>query len=107
LVISMGVKQKMNTEWFQSFVEAVRRKSLSRAAKALNLSQPALSKHIRHLEQDLDVVLFHRTSAGSELTEAGERFYNRIVPVIDELNAVRRSIICRRGSGETGFQAGP
>jgi LysR family transcriptional regulator, transcription activator of glutamate synthase operon len=46
----------------------------------------------RHLEQDLDVVLFHRTSAGIELTEAGERFYNRIVPVLDELNAVRQEL---------------
>ncbi|MBH8605878.1 LysR family transcriptional regulator [Thermoactinomyces sp. CICC 10522] len=82
----------MNIEWFQSFVEAAKQKSLSKAAKALSLSQPALSKHIRNLEHDLDIVLFHRTSTGIELTEAGERFYNRIVPVLAELTAIRQEL---------------
>ncbi|AUS08956.1 LysR family transcriptional regulator [Laceyella sacchari] len=82
----------MNIEWFQSFVEAAKQQSLSKAAKALNLSQPALSKHIRNLEHELDIVLFHRTSTGIELTEAGERFYNRIVPVLAELTAIRQEL---------------
>lgn len=91
MVISIGVKL-MNIEWLQSFTEATKRKSLSQAAKALNLSQPALSKHIRNLEHELDVVLFHRTSSGIELTEAGERFHNRIVPVIAELITIRQEL---------------
>ncbi|MFE0505975.1 LysR family transcriptional regulator [Peribacillus butanolivorans] len=82
----------MNTEWLQSFSEAVKQKSLSKAAKSTNISQPALSKHIRNLENDLNVVLFHRTSTGIELTEAGKRFHNRIIPVIAELNAVRQEL---------------
>lgn len=82
----------MNIEWLQSFVEAAKQKSFSKAAKVHNLSQPALSKHIRNLEHELDTVLFYRTSAGIELTEAGERFYNRIVPVLTELNAIRQEL---------------
>ncbi|GIM46854.1 LysR family transcriptional regulator [Collibacillus ludicampi] len=65
---------------------------MSKAAKARNLSQPALSKHIRNLEHDLDIVLFYRTSTGIELTEAGERFYNRIVPILAELSAIRQEL---------------
>jgi LysR family transcriptional activator of glutamate synthase operon len=73
-------------------VPILMQKSLSKAAKALNLFQPALSKHIRNLEHDLDIVLFHRTSTGIELTEAGERFYNRIVSVLAELAAIRQEL---------------
>lgn len=82
----------MNIEWLQSFTEAAKQKSLSKAAKVHNISQPALSKHIRNLEYDLDVVLFHRTSTGIELTEAGERFHTRIVPAIAELTAIRQEL---------------
>lgn len=82
----------MNTEWLQSFAEAAKQKSFSKAAKANNLSQPALSKHIRNLENNLDIMLFHRTSAGIELTDAGECFYTRITPVIAELTAIRQEL---------------
>ncbi|PUA38242.1 LysR family transcriptional regulator [Paenibacillus elgii] len=82
----------MNTEWLHSFAEAAKLKSFSKASKELNLSQPALSKHIRNLEHDLDVTLFYRTSGGIELTEAGERFYTRIVPVISDLASIRREL---------------
>lgn len=82
----------MNTEWIQSFVEATKQKSLSKASKINNISQPALSKHIRNLENNLDVTLFYRTSTGIELTEAGERFYTRIKPVIAEINEIREEL---------------
>jgi LysR family transcriptional regulator, transcription activator of glutamate synthase operon len=82
----------MNTDWLHSFAEAAKQKSFSKAAKANNISQPALSKHIRNLEDNLGIVLFHRTSKGIELTEAGERFYTRITPVIAELNAIRQEL---------------
>ncbi|MGC8229347.1 LysR family transcriptional regulator [Pseudobacillus badius] len=82
----------MNIEWLQSFAEAAKQKSFSKAAKETNLSQPALSKHIRNLEDDLESVLFHRTSTGIELTEAGERFHNRILPVIAELTSIRQEL---------------
>ncbi|WP_028596534.1 LysR family transcriptional regulator [Paenibacillus assamensis] len=75
----------MNIDWLHSFTEAARQKSLSKAAYALNLSQPAISKHIRNLEHHYNVVLFHRTSIGIELTEAGEHFHSRITPVFAEL----------------------
>ncbi|SDX32231.1 DNA-binding transcriptional regulator, LysR family [Marininema mesophilum] len=82
----------MNIEWLKSFAEAAKQKSFSKAAKENNLSQPALSKHIRNLENNLDIVLFHRSSAGIQLTEAGQRFYTRITPVIAELNTIRQDL---------------
>lgn len=82
----------MNMEWLNSFAAAAKLKSFSKASKAINLSQPALSKHIRNLENDLGVQLFYRTSSGIELTEAGERFYTRIMPVISDLTAIRQEL---------------
>lgn len=90
-------RKVMNLEWLQSFAEAPKQKSFSKARKENNISQPALSKHIRNLEDDLEVVLFHRTSAGIELTKAGERFHIRILPVIAELTEIRQELrqFCR------------
>jgi LysR family transcriptional regulator, transcription activator of glutamate synthase operon len=82
----------MNVEWLHSFIAAANQKSFSKAAQITNLSQPALSKHIRNLENNLGIELFHRTSIGIELTEAGERFYTRITPVITELAAIREEL---------------
>lgn len=82
----------MNIEWLHSFVAAAKYKSLSKAAAAQNLSQPAISKHIRNLEQNLDTLLFYRSSSGIELTEAGERFLNRISPVLHEITAIRQEL---------------
>ena len=45
-----------------------------RAADALHVAQPSLSRQIRHLEQQLGARLLDRTPQGSRLTEAGEVF---------------------------------
>ncbi|MGR3617194.1 MAG: LysR substrate-binding domain-containing protein [Paracoccaceae bacterium] len=47
----------------------------SRAAEALFLSQPAISEQVRKLEQDHDVLLFHRERKRVRLTEAGEQLF--------------------------------
>lgn len=87
----------MNLDWLQSFTEAAKQKSFSKAAKVKNLSQPALSKHIQNLENNLGVRLFHRTPTGITLTEAGEHFYNRIMPVTAELTVISEELqrFCR------------
>ncbi|MET4559680.1 LysR family transcriptional activator of glutamate synthase operon [Lysinibacillus parviboronicapiens] len=82
----------MHVEWLRSFIEAANQKSFSKAAQVNNLSQPALSKHIQNLENNLGIELFHRSSMGIELTAAGERFYTRITPVIAELGAIREEL---------------
>jgi len=47
----------------------------SRAAEALFLTQPAVSEQVRKLEQDHDVLLFHRERKRVQLTEAGEQLF--------------------------------
>src|SRR5690349_23388755 len=48
-----------------------------RAAAALRVAQPSLSRQIRHLEQQLGARLLDRTPQGSQLTEAGAVFLPR------------------------------
>lgn len=48
-----------------------------RAAAALHLAQPSLSRQIRRLEEQLGARLLDRTPQGSRLTEAGEAFLPR------------------------------
>jgi DNA-binding transcriptional LysR family regulator len=55
----------------ETFLRAAENLSLSEAAKQLHLSQPTVSHHIKTLEQELDVTLFHRSNVGLQLTEAG------------------------------------
>lgn len=56
----------------RTFIEVYRQRSLSRAAKALNLTQPAVSQHITGLEIAVGKPLFERTSSGVDPTAAGK-----------------------------------
>jgi DNA-binding transcriptional LysR family regulator len=57
---------------FVVFHEVAKFKSFSRAAEELFVSQPAVSKHIRQLEQQVGLGLIRRGRGGFNLTEAGE-----------------------------------
>lgn len=54
----------------QSFLAVAEQGSLSSAARALGLSQPTLGRHVRLLEDQLGLTLFHRVPSGLEPTEA-------------------------------------
>ena len=52
--------------------------SISKAANFLHISQPAITKCIKKLEQELDITLFYRTPKGVSLTETGTIFFEFI-----------------------------
>jgi DNA-binding transcriptional LysR family regulator len=58
----------------EAFLEVARRGSLSRAADALLVTQPALTARLQGLEHELGVALFVRSRRGMELTDAGRAF---------------------------------
>lgn len=53
------------------FLEVAKQMSFSRAAEKLHLTQPTLSKMVKNLEDELQVVLFDRTTKHMQLTDAG------------------------------------
>lgn len=56
----------------RTFLTVARTGHLTRAAERLHLTQPAVSKQIKALEEELGVVLFERTSSGMNLTKSGQ-----------------------------------
>lgn len=68
------IDSRIRLRHLQAFLEIARRRSVSRAAEALHLTQPAISKTLAELEEILGVVLMTRNRAGAMLTAAGEVF---------------------------------
>jgi len=68
------IDSRIRLRHLQAFLEIARRRSVSRAAEALHLTQSAISKTLAELEDILGVVLMTRNRAGAALTPAGEVF---------------------------------
>lgn len=66
----------MEFRQIESFISIAKYKSFSKAAKQLYLTQPTLSTHIQSLEEELDTLLFDRSTKQLCLTKAGEIFYD-------------------------------
>lgn len=75
---NMELNIKINLELYKVFKAVVERNSFSGAAKALFISQPAVSQAINQLEKQLNVTLFRRMSKGVMLTSEGQVLYNYI-----------------------------
>src|SRR5580698_4135518 len=73
----------------QCFVRAVELKSLTAAAKALDLPKSSVSRKIRNLETQLGMTLLVRTTRALNLTDAGRSFFERSALALKEIeNAV-------------------
>jgi DNA-binding transcriptional LysR family regulator len=70
----------------QAFVTVGELQSFAAAAKALHLSQPALSRRIAHLETNLNVRLFDRTTRSVEFTQLGNRFHVEMRNLLQEMD---------------------
>lgn len=68
------------------FVVVADQRHFGRAAEALRVAQPSLSRQIRKLEQQLGARLLDRTPQGSRLTEAGEVFLPRAKALLRSAN---------------------
>jgi DNA-binding transcriptional LysR family regulator len=85
----------------QYFVTVARERNFTRAAEQLHIAQPALSRQVRLLEQELGVELLHRTTHEFELTEAGAFLLDRGPAVLAAADELWRSVRSY-GSGERG-----
>ncbi|MGI1662560.1 LysR family transcriptional regulator [Palleronia sp. KMU-117] len=80
----------------QFFLAAAEQESVSRAAKALSISQSSVTEAIKALEADLGVALFERKAHGLEITNAGHQFLRHARKIRDDVSDARRA-----------FDAGP
>ena len=82
----------MEIRQLRMFREVVDAGSISEAARRMNLSQPPLSYHMKMLEQELGVTLFHRGKKNIELTPAGKLLYERAETMLSLESAVSREV---------------
>ncbi len=77
------------------FVKVAEMEHMTRASKELNLSEPALSRGIRHLEDELGTKLFIRRGRSIVLTESGTLLLSRareVLKGVDDLQAEVRGV---------------
>lgn len=82
--------------WFRIFHEVGKLGSLSAAAVALHLTQPAVSYQMRRLEEQLGVSLLRRLHRGVELTPEGQQLFEIVSKAVDDVDALARRV---RGVG--------
>jgi LysR family transcriptional regulator, glycine cleavage system transcriptional activator len=76
----------------RTFEAAARRLSFSAAAEELHLTQPAISRQIKGLEEALGAQLFHRGTRKIELTLAGQTLQRTVQPALARLDTCVRQI---------------
>jgi DNA-binding transcriptional LysR family regulator len=83
--------------------------SFSRAAAALNLSQPALSRGIKELEEQIGLQLFLRSRSGLELSDFGRVFMQHAADLLLGAEDLEREVALARGlaTGEISVGLGP
>jgi DNA-binding transcriptional LysR family regulator len=75
-----------------TFVAVVKLNSFSLAADQCGISRALVTKHVQSLETLLGVKLLHRTTRRLALTQAGERFFERCVQILDQADDAIRDV---------------
>lgn len=87
----------MDLKQIETFVRVAEHGSFSRAAAAMRIAQPALSRQVRQLEIELCQRLFDRNGRGVTLTDAGRRLYSHGVGILQQVERARRELEDDRG----------
>ena len=80
-----------------SFYHVARVRSVSKAARALELGQPTVTTHLRKLEDEFGITLFDRIKRPIQLTSEGVTLLELVTPVVSSvaLTLIWSLIICR------------
>jgi len=82
----------MNLKQLEYFVQVAELGSFSKAALALDIAQPALSRQVRSLETELSQQVFLRNGRGVALTDAGKRLFDHSVAIIQLMAHAREDL---------------
>ena len=83
----------MHVKQLQYFVVSVDMGSFHAAAEALITTQPNVSKIVKSLEEELDMVLLNRNRNGVTITPQGESIYMYAIEVLKMLSTVRLMLL--------------
>lgn len=88
------------------FAVIVEQESLNKASQLLNISQPALSRKIMKLEEQLGITLFERKGKRLELTRIGRTCYEYAVEFRDLHNRMQRTLSAYHSTGKSNITIG-
>lgn len=91
---------------FEIVIEIANRGSISKAADALKLTQPTLSKYVQKIEKSLGVELFDRTTIPIRLTEAGEKYIHAGKRMLDTNYQMEKELDELRMNKESAIKIG-
>jgi DNA-binding transcriptional LysR family regulator len=77
----------------EAFLAVVETGGFTAAARRIGTSQPAVSKAISALENRLGVALFNRSTRNVTLTDQGQRYFDRMKPLLEEIDDANREVI--------------
>jgi len=86
----------MNWNGIKYFVHVAEIGNVSVGASELGIVQPALSRHIRRLEEELGAKLFHRLPRGMQLTDEGRLFLERCRRMVREFTLAKEDLASAR-----------
>lgn len=75
----------INFEYYKVFYVIAKNKNITKAANELNISQPAISRMLKTMEEQLNTKLFIRKTKGVMLTQEGNELYNLISNEINNI----------------------
>nr|WP_305000075.1 LysR family transcriptional regulator [Rahnella sikkimica] len=85
----------MELKWFEDFLSVSHCYSFTRAASERNITQSALSRRIKQLEEWLGVPLFDRKTYPIRLTPEGEDFQQTAAELVDSMAQLRSDLRAR------------
>lgn len=96
----------MQTRQLQYILSVAQHGSIAAASRALNIAQPALSRQVAAIEDEMGNQLFERLPRGVTLTRAGQEMIRHATRILDELGDVRAHVVAaaegRRGTLRIG-----
>ncbi len=81
----------MNIQYLKYAVEIAKRGSINKTSEELFVAQPNLSRAIKELEKELNIIIFDRNAKGMTLTPDGERLIQYGKRILSEIEAVERT----------------
>lgn len=83
----------MNMDALQDFISVITHGGFSAASRATMTPKASISRRIRQLEDELQTRLFERTKTGFTLTAEGTMLFERIKPLVNELNDIKTDMM--------------
>ena len=96
----------VNLELYRIFYVVAKEKNITRASELLNISQPAVTKHIKNLENALGEQLFIRTKKGVVLNEYGKKIFKNVKNALNLIFDAEKDFLGSRNAHDSTIRIG-